>query len=116
MNKTLTALVIASTIGCGGEHPPIPNKQDPCDEYAFVTGLKGPFKTVDIDCRIIRSEGDWETQLFTVHDNGETRLSYWANSKLVKVEGKAPDCILRKFAEPVPRPPLKPADCKSTVL
>ena len=48
MNKTLTALVIASTIGCGGEHPPIPNKQDPCDEYAFVTGLKGPFKTVDI--------------------------------------------------------------------
>ena len=68
MNKTLTAPVIGLHYWMWRRHPPIPNKKTRAVSTHSLPNLKVRSKTVDIDCQIIRSEGDWETQLFTVHD------------------------------------------------
>ena len=117
-----TAIALsASLAGCGGDMPsPAGTVGTPseCDQYAFLVAFQHSdnVHVTEINCRRIISPTNWIDQSFTEYSNGKTTLTYWANSRPVRVDGVAPDCIRANLNEAVPRMPLTLSECTRTAI
>lgn len=109
--QTKLALLCLALFGCDN----LPADAMGCDTFAFLSNFR-PTAGVKLECRLVYSDTESESQSFNEYTDGRTTVTYWANSSVVKVTGDAPACMLAAYREDVPRAPFTIADCTVTTF
>lgn len=88
---------------------------DPCNVADFLSTFRA-VSGIEMSCRQIYSDTDSLAQSFTIWTDGRATVTYWSNSIAVRITGDAPECLLTKYREDIPRAPMRLSDCIITTL